>query len=104
MRQKYHEDPLAFLVLWSLFFGAGFLVFAFRGLIAAVFMPKIDVSNELPQSEMTNEINNITSSVDNTADNSTAPSNLINNTSPTDNSADNSTNQVSNEPAANTTE
>lgn len=46
MKQKYAEDPFAFLIMWSLFFSAIFLIFAFRGLIAAIFMPKIDVSNE----------------------------------------------------------
>lgn len=46
MKQKYTEDPFAFLVLWSLFFSAIFLIFAFRGLIAAVFMSKIDVSDQ----------------------------------------------------------
>jgi len=46
MKQKYAEDPFAFLMLWSLFFSAIFLVFAFRGLIAAIFMPKVDVSDQ----------------------------------------------------------
>ena len=53
MKQKYAEDPFAFLILWSLFFSAIFLVFAFRGLIAAIFMPKIDVSDQPIVSEDT---------------------------------------------------
>ncbi len=58
MKQKYQEDPFAFIVLWSLFFSAVFLVFAFRGLIAATFMSRIDVSKESSQNEITNTISN----------------------------------------------
>jgi len=58
VRQKYQEDPFAFLVLWSLFFSAVFLIFAFRGLIAATFMHKIDVSNEPLVNKTTDTINN----------------------------------------------
>ena len=55
MKQKYAEDPFAFLVLWSLFFSAIFLIFAFRGLIAAMFMPKVDVSDQsIVNEELTN--------------------------------------------------
>lgn len=43
MKQKYREDPFAFIVLWALFFSAIFLVFAFRGLIAVQFMRKVNV-------------------------------------------------------------
>lgn len=43
MKQKYREDPFAFMVLWALFFSAIFLVFAFRGLIAVQFMRKVNV-------------------------------------------------------------
>jgi len=53
MKQKYQEDPFAFLILWSLFFSAIFLIFAFRGLIAAVFMPKIDISDQATNNEET---------------------------------------------------
>ena len=92
MKQKYQEDPFAFLVLWSLFFSAIFLIFAFRGLIAATFMHKIDVSNEAIQ----NEVNNTT---DNTLDNQTnppagsdeTPANTSDNTP-----VDNSTNETQN--------
>lgn len=58
VKQKYQEDPFAFLVLWSLFFSAIFLVFAFRGLIAAVFMSRIDVSNEPAITETNNTTDN----------------------------------------------
>jgi len=43
MKRKYQQDPFAFIVLWSLFFSAIFLIFAFRGLIAVQFMRKINV-------------------------------------------------------------
>jgi len=43
MKQKYREDPFAFIVLWALFFSAVFLIFAFRGLIAVQFMRKISI-------------------------------------------------------------
>jgi len=71
MRQKYQEDPFAFIVLWSLFFSAVFLIFAFRGLIAATFMPKIDVSDEIADNEITNEVNQENNS---TTDNQTVNS------------------------------
>lgn len=89
MKQKYQEDPFAFLVLWSLFFSAVFLIFAFRGLIAATFMHKIDVSNESIQNEITNEANN---TIENTANN------LVNNSAntTTENQTDNSTNTSAN--------
>ncbi len=94
VRQKYQQDPFAFLVLWSLFFSAVFFIFAFRGLIAAVFMHKIDVSNESIQNEITNETANDTNNTVNiTSDNST--SNLV------DNSINTTTNQTDN--SANTT-
>ncbi|MFH0912225.1 MAG: hypothetical protein V1807_00995 [Patescibacteria group bacterium] len=63
VKQKYQDDPFAFIILWSLFFSAIFLIFAFRGLIAAMFMPKIDISNEPLQNE------GIESTIDNTTDN-----------------------------------
>ncbi|MEA1910026.1 MAG: hypothetical protein U9M89_03330 [Patescibacteria group bacterium] len=48
INRKYQQDPFAFLILWSLFFSAIFLVFAFRGLIASVFIPQIDITNKQP--------------------------------------------------------
>lgn len=101
MRQKYQEDPFAFIVLWSLFFSAVFLIFAFRGLIAATFMSKIDVSNETPDNEITNEVNQETN---NTTDNQTVNStgNITNDqeaTPPT-----NETPTAEEGPAANTSE
>lgn len=100
MRQKYQEDPFAFLVLWSLFFSAVFLIFAFRGLIAATFMHKIDVSNEPIQNEITTNVSNNTVNI--TTDNST--SNSVNNfttnsAKPTTNQTDNSTNSPANNSA-----
>ena len=95
MKQKYQEDPFAFIVLWSLFFSAVFMIFAFRGLIAATFMSKIDVSNEITQNEINNEINN---TVNITADNSTANSTPDNsdNTVNGDTTANEQTNTIQN--------
>lgn len=45
MGRKYRQDPFAFIILWALFFSAIFLIFAFRGLIAANFIKKIDIDN-----------------------------------------------------------
>jgi len=53
MRYKYKQDPFAFLVLWVLFFSAVFLVFAFRGVIAATFVKKIDIDRSISQVEST---------------------------------------------------
>ncbi|MFH0912535.1 MAG: hypothetical protein V1807_02685 [Patescibacteria group bacterium] len=70
MKQKYSEDPFAFLILWSLFFSAVFLVFAFRGLIAAIFMPKVDVSDQPIVSEDTLNPNSANSTDKSPANNS----------------------------------
>ena len=53
MKQKYNEDPFAFLILWSLFFSAVFLIFAFRGFIATFFMHQIDVADQPVANEET---------------------------------------------------
>ena len=103
VRQKYQQDPFAFLVLWSLFFSAVFLIFAFRGLIAATFMHKIGVSNEILLNDTASTTDNATDNSANTVDNQTNPSadntatpsnNTSNNT--TDNSVNNSANEVQN--------
>jgi len=93
VRQKYQEDPFAFIILWSLFFSAVFLIFAFRGLIATTFMHKIDISNESIQNEVTNETNN---TADNTIENTT--NNVVDNSANTvlDNQTDNFTNSTAN--------
>jgi len=85
MKYKYRQDPLAFLVLWALFFSAVFLIFAFRGLIAINFMKKIDINSVVSNSENTvsNEVNNtidnsISNSVGNTIDTTEAPVNNSN--------------------------
>jgi hypothetical protein len=99
VKQKYQEDPFAFLVLWSLFFSAIFLIFAFRGLIASTFMHKIDVSNETIQNETNTTDNTIDNSTDNTVNNQTnSPASnsetptIANDATP----VDNSTNTVQN--------
>jgi len=51
MGRKYRQDPFAFIILWALFFSAIFLIFAFRGLIAANFIKKIDVDNSFTVSD-----------------------------------------------------
>lgn len=92
MKQKYQEDPFAFIVLWSLFFSAVFLVFAFRGLIAATFMSKIDTSNEIIQNESANATNDVADNSTATADNQIEAEN--NATVSADDSVDNSTNNT----------
>ena len=69
VNKKYREDPFAFLVLWSLFFSVIFLVFAFRGLIASVFIPKTDVTDEFPSMTDEQMVNNAS---ENNADESPA--------------------------------
>jgi hypothetical protein len=65
IKRKYQEDPFASIVLWGLFFGAVFMIFAFRGLIATAFLPKVDIDKN-PQ---------VTQSDDSTTKKSTEPIN-----------------------------
>ena len=96
VRQKYQQDPFAFLVLWSLFFSAVFFIFAFRGLIAAVFMHKIDVSNESIQNEITNEAVNETNNTVNITPNNSVSSSVDNSVDTTIDQTNNSTNTTAN--------
>lgn len=45
IKQRFREDPFSTLVLYALFFGAIFLIFAFRGLIATIFIKPIGIIN-----------------------------------------------------------
>jgi len=45
LKQKFREDPFSIIVLYALFFSAIFLIFAFRGLIATMFIKPIGVIN-----------------------------------------------------------
>ncbi|RLC37937.1 hypothetical protein DRH29_00795 [candidate division Kazan bacterium] len=44
-KQRFKEDPFSVLILYALFFSAVFLIFAFRGLIATIFIKPIGVIN-----------------------------------------------------------
>ena len=45
LKQRFREDPFSILVLYALFFSAIFLIFAFRGLIATVFIKPMGIIN-----------------------------------------------------------
>lgn len=45
VRQRFREDPFSVIVLYALFFSLLFLIFAFRGLIATVFIKPLGVIN-----------------------------------------------------------
>lgn len=45
LKQRFREDPFSTLVLYALFFSAIFLIFAFRGLIATIFIKPIGIIN-----------------------------------------------------------
>lgn len=45
LRQKFREDPFSVIVLYALFFSAVFLIFAFRGLIASIFIRPLGIIN-----------------------------------------------------------
>ena len=46
IQRQYRQDPYATVVLYGLFLGMLFSIFAFRGLIAAIFLPEIDVKSK----------------------------------------------------------
>ena len=45
LKQRFREDPFSVIVLYALFFSAIFLIFAFRGLIATMFIKPIGIIN-----------------------------------------------------------
>ena len=45
IRKRFREDPFSVLVLYSLLLSAIFLIFAFRGLIATVFVKPLGIIN-----------------------------------------------------------
>jgi len=49
LKQRFREDPFSTLILYALFFSAVFLIFAFRGLIATVFIKPIGIINPANQ-------------------------------------------------------
>lgn len=61
VKKRFREDPFSVIVLYALFFSLFFLVFAFRGLIATVFIKPLGIIN--PSAE--------TTQIDNTATNTT---------------------------------
>jgi hypothetical protein len=48
IKGRYSEDPYATLVLYGLFLGVFFLIFAFRGLIGAIFLPEVGIDKNAP--------------------------------------------------------
>jgi len=44
-KQRFREDPFSVMILYALFFSAIFLIFAFRGLIATIFIKPIGIIN-----------------------------------------------------------
>ena len=63
LKQNFREDPFSIIVLYALFFSAIFLIFAFRGLIATMFIKPIGVINP-----GTHQFNASTSPNDTTSD------------------------------------
>lgn len=45
LKKRFREDPFSVIVLYALFFSLIFLIFAFRGLIATVFIKPLGVVN-----------------------------------------------------------
>lgn len=45
VKKRFREDPFSVIVLYALFFSLLFLIFAFRGLIATIFVKPLGVIN-----------------------------------------------------------
>lgn len=45
VKKRFREDPFSVIVLYALFFSLIFLIFAFRGLIATVFIKPLGIIN-----------------------------------------------------------
>lgn len=45
VKKRFREDPFSVIVLYALFFSLFFLIFAFRGLIATVFIKPLGIIN-----------------------------------------------------------
>lgn len=45
IKKRFREDPFSVIVLYALFFSLFFLIFAFRGLIATVFIKPLGIIN-----------------------------------------------------------
>jgi len=45
IKKRFREDPFSVIVLYALFFSLIFLIFAFRGLIATVFIKPLGIIN-----------------------------------------------------------
>jgi LysM repeat protein len=45
LKQRFRQEPFSFAILWALFFSAVLLIFAFRGLIATMFIRPSGVIN-----------------------------------------------------------
>jgi len=59
VRKRFREDPFSVIVLYALFFSLFFLIFAFRGLIATVFIKPLGIINP--------SVNSVTETSANTA-------------------------------------
>ncbi|MFA5009653.1 MAG: LysM peptidoglycan-binding domain-containing protein [Patescibacteria group bacterium] len=49
IKKRFREDPFSVIVLYALFFSLFFLIFAFRGLIATVFIKPLGIINPSTQ-------------------------------------------------------
>lgn len=67
VKKRFREDPFSVIVLYALFFSLIFLIFAFRGLIATVFIKPLGIIN--PSTSETPSVTNTT--VDNSVINNT---------------------------------
>lgn len=67
VKKRFREDPFSVIVLYALFFSLIFLIFAFRGLIATIFIKPLGIINPALNGSPT--ASNTT--VDNTATNTT---------------------------------
>ncbi len=45
VKKRFREDPFSVIVLYALFFSLIFLIFAFRGLIATIFIKPLGIIN-----------------------------------------------------------
>lgn len=45
IKHRFRQEPFSFVILWALFFSAVLLIFAFRGLIATMFIRPSGVVN-----------------------------------------------------------
>lgn len=70
VQKRFREDPFSVIVLYALFFSLIFLIFAFRGLIATVFIKPLGIINPSLNGLPTANTETSTNSIPNSADDS----------------------------------